>query len=189
MVILQYSVQDVAMRFKSYIANTDILHQHISECIRKSRTYKLSYLEGYYSRQDLINDCWIYCLDSSKGWAQEVTTWYNNRAITCNDSNRRLRQRVKIAVRNFIALKYFKHVRMEKIMSRFALYNIALSNVASIVSTLDQMNLSEKEEILITWKMGILEEEEVMSVLGCCQKTLYNRWDKLKSKIKEAYNK
>ena len=177
------------MAFKSYIANTDILHQHISECIRKSRTYKLSYLEDYYSRQDIINDCWIYCLESDKTWALEVTTWYNNRAITCNDSNRRLRQRVKVAVRNFIALKYFKHVRRENTMKESISENISPFNVQSPFDLFSDMKLSEEERFLVYWKMDLLTDEQVCCFLHCSRMTVYNRWDKLKSKIKKAYNK
>lgn len=183
------------MAFKSYIADKDILYKHISECIRKSRTYKLSYLEDYYSRQDIINDCWIFCLESDRTCVQEVTTWYNNRAITCNDSNRRLRQRVKIAVKEYVLSQYNKHIRKERIMRESMLENISSNNTElsidlfSDMKLISDMKLSKKESLLVYWKMDLLEEEEVMLALGCCQKTLYNRWMKLKSKIKEAYNK
>ena len=177
------------MAFKSYIADKEILYKHISECIRKSRTYKLSYLEDYYSRQDLINDCWIYCLESDKGWATQVRSWYNNRAITCNDSNRRLRQRVKIAVKEYVLSQYNKHLRRERAMKESISENISPFNVQSPFDLFSDMKLTEEERTLVYWKMDLLTDEQACCFLHCSRMTVYNRWDKLKSKIKKAYNK
>ena len=46
-------------------------------------------------------------------------------------------------------------------------------------------NLTEDEKILALWKMDLIEEDDAKSILEVrSSKTLYNRWDKLKAKLK-----
>ena len=174
--------------FQPYSADNKKLHYHIKECIRRSRTKKISYLKDYYDVQDLISDCWIYCLESDKRWAQEVRAWYNNREITCDDSNNRLRQRVKIAVKNYISLKYYKEKRKEKTIMEYAKFSKEEESYVpqiNLKELLRDMNLSVDEWNLIHWKLGIIEQDEALSALRCKSKqTLHNKWDILSTKIK-----
>jgi hypothetical protein len=46
-------------------------------------------------------------------------------------------------------------------------------------------NLTEDERILVLWKMDLIEEDDAKKILEVkSSKTLYNRWDKLKAKLK-----
>lgn len=45
--------------------------------------------------------------------------------------------------------------------------------------------LTEDEKVLALWKMDLIEEDDAKNILEVkSSKTLYNRWDKLKAKLK-----
>ena len=45
--------------------------------------------------------------------------------------------------------------------------------------------LTEDEKVLALWKMDLIEEDDAKKILEVrSSKTLYNRWDKLKAKLK-----
>ena len=49
-------------------------------------------------------------------------------------------------------------------------------------------NLTKEENTLIYWKMDMLDDKDAMEILECSERTLYNRWNKLKEKIIARYN-
>jgi hypothetical protein len=52
-----------------------------------------------------------------------------------------------------------------------------------------QLRITLPERYLLMWTLEMIEEDEVMSLLGVSRATLYNRWAKLKIKLLDSYYK
>lgn len=180
--------------FKPYVANGDSLYRHIREAFKKINDAQTLYIYQYTTQADLISDCWIACTASGKSWATEVRTWYNGRVIDSWESNRRVRQRVKIAIRNFLISEYYKKKRRidaEEEMAKISAFKLSDGLDIGIEKVLRSLSstgdLSNSDSTLIRWKMDLHTDDEAMMALACSRKTLYNRWDKLKERIIKRY--
>ena len=180
-------------RFESYIANHTSLHKHIEEIFNKIRTPRLAYLQLYKDKEDLISDCWIECVASKKLWALEARSWYDGRVVDSWETNRRLRQRAKVSVKNFISIEYKKQKRIdaEEEMAKISAFKLSDGLDIGIEKVLRSLSstgdLSNSDSTLIRWKMDLHTDDEAMMALACSRKTLYNRWDKLKERIIKRY--
>lgn len=176
------------LQYESYIADTSILYIHIKEFFNKYKSLRLSYLLDYHSRDDLITDCWIEIMSSKSNWAIECREWYNEILLENWSMNKRTRQRVSVATKNYISNKYFKQKRENKMKKSIA-ENIDRVAGPKVISVLFAgTNLTKEENTLIYWKMDMLDDKDAMEILECSERTLYNRWNKLKEKIIARYN-
>lgn len=176
------------LQYESYIAESSILYIHLKEFFGKYKSLRLSYLLDYHSSDDMIADCWIEIMSGKSGWAIECREWYNEILVENWAMNKRTRQRVSIAAKNYISNKYFKQKRENK-MKRSIADNIDKATGPKVLSILFAgTNLTKEENTLIYWKMDMLDDKDAMELLDCSERTLYNRWNKLREKIVAKYN-
>ena len=177
------------MDFKSYKADQKVLYKHIEQFFNKVRTPRLLMLLETYDINELINDCWISIFDSEYSiWAIECRKKYNGSIVKTFEENRIVRQRVSVAAKNFISIKYQKEKRLNNMKKEYV--QIEIEEVP--VDWLEMMELKQLQEkakifkdsdIILKWKMDLLSDEEACEKLKCSRMTLFNRWNKIKEHL------
>ena len=162
----------------------DMIFSDISDFIVKSNKTSIKKAAAETSSVELINQIYIEAMTGKTEAAEQVRKYYNgwtgDEAIAkkriqilcwgiCSNLIKITKKRKKIMLDNHEAI----------------VQNTVSRPFISPAHILMGYNLNEDEKILALWKMDLIEEEEAKKILEVrSSKTLYNRWDKLKAKLK-----
>ena len=177
---------------QTWIADRETLYSHIVGKIRNTKSGRMNFLLEYGTKDDMINDCWMDVVSSAHLPDQELMSMYDGRIVTEWLASRMIRQRVSVSVKNWIDREYFKQKTKNKqesiTMKKRYHQHIEWSRLTrrSMADVLSSINISKEENIIMLWKMDLIDDSEAMISLDCSERTLYNRWDKLKDKFREA---
>jgi hypothetical protein len=164
----------------------EMMLPHIAEYVLKDKKWRpLMKIKKMVDTADLIGDIWLRGMTKNTVDARQVREYYDEWEGDEAQARERIKWLVKAHVKNTI----------EKIEDR---KNAELNNVEAIIeNTVSQgshtmsnsflnIPISEDEKVLILWKLDIIDEKETLEALGCSIRTVYNRYEKLKTKLKEA---
>jgi len=177
---------------ETWIADKETLYSHIVGKVKRLKSGRMNYLLDYMTKDDMINDCWMDVVSSTHLPDQELMSMYDGRIVTEWLVSRIIRQRVSVSVKNWIDREYFKQKTINKAesitMKKKYHQHIEWNRLTrrSMVDILSSINISKEENIIILWKMDLIDDVEATISLDCSERTLYNRWDKLKEKFREA---
>jgi hypothetical protein len=183
-------MEDLIMQ--TWIADKETLYSHIVGKVRRLKSGRLNYLLDHMTKDDMINDCWIDIVNSTHLPDKELMSMYDGRIVTEWLASRMIRQRVSVSVKNWIDREYFKQktkMKRESITMKKRYHEsiewdrLTRRNMADVLSSI---NISKEENIIMLWKMDLIDDKDAMIGLDCSERTLYNRWDKLKDKFREA---
>jgi len=177
---------------ETWIANKQTLYFHIAEKFNRWKNGRVSFLLNYMTKEDMIQDCWIEVTSAQHLPDIELMRMYNGCQVTEWDQNEMIRGRVKVSVKNWVDRKYFKQKtknKQESIeMKKKYHQHIEWGKLTrrSFYDVLSSITISKEENVIMLWKMDLIDDAEAMEQLECSERTLYNRWDKLKDKFREA---
>lgn len=189
--------------FRSYITSKQVSYNHILEAISLNRKYVPTLIGRFgYKKESLASDCWIRAWDhESKYFKRLDCILHRDLYFDCQVSNH-LQDRVTRKTTSVLVdwfLKYIlqmkkNRVRLEKdprtIEAVSEMENPDFKYTDETFAILfSQLNITVPERYVLMWTLEMVEEDEVMSLLGVSRATLYNRWAKLKVKLLEAYYK
>lgn len=164
--------------------NPDMIFGDISDLIVKTNRASIAKAKLEIDSVELIHQIYIEAMQGTSEAAEQVREYYDNwtgeEAIAkkriqilcwgiCSNIMKTIKKRKKIMLDNHETI----------------VQNTISKTFISPAHILMGYNLTEDEKILALWKMDLIEEEEAKSILEVrSSKTLYNRWDKLKAKLK-----
>lgn len=189
--------------FRSYITNKDISYNHILEAISFNKKYTPILIGRFgYNKEVLASDCWLRAWDNESKFFERLDCilhreYYSNHQISSHLEDRAARKTTSVLIDWF--LKYTlqmkkNRVRLEKdqrtIEAISEMENPDFKYTDETFSMLfSQLSITVPERYILMWTLEMIEEDEVMSLLGVSRATLYNRWAKLKVKLLETYYK
>jgi len=177
---------------KTWIADKETLYFHIAEKFKRWKNNRSLFLLQYGTKEDMIQDCWMESVTSKYPSQVKLMEMYDGRIVTEWMQNKIIRKRVSVAVEAWVRRayakqktknkqesidmkkKYYQHIEWEKLTRR------------SFYDVLSSITISKEENIIMLWKMDLIDDKDAMEGLECSERTLYNRWDKLKDKFREA---
>jgi hypothetical protein len=189
--------------FRSYAANKEVSYNHILEAVSLNKKY-LPILIGRfgYKKEELASGCWLRAWDHESKFFKRLDCMlhrdlYSNCEVSNHLQDRVTRKTTSVLVDWF--LKYIlqmkrNRVRLEKdqraieAVSEMENPNFKYTD-ETFAMLFSQLNITVPERYLLMWTLEMIEEDEVMSLLGVSRATLYNRWSKLKIRLLEAYYK
>ena len=161
----------------------DMIFGDISDLIINSNKASIVRAALELGKIELIHQIYVEAMEGSSEAALQVREYYNwtgEEAIAkkriqilcwgiCSNIMKTIKKRKKLMLDNH-----------ETIVS-----NTISKPFISPANILLGYNLTEGEKILALWKMDLIEEDDAKKILEVrSSKTLYNRWDKLKAKLK-----
>lgn len=177
---------------QTWTADKETLYSHIVQKITRTKSGRMNYLLEVMTKDDMINDCWIDVVQGIHQPDIELMKMYDGRIVTEWMQGKMIRQRVSVSVKNWIDREYFRQKTKRKVesinMKKKYHQHIEWSKLTrrSFRDVLSSISISKEENIIMLWKMDLIDDTEAMTALECSERTLYNRWDKLKEKFREA---
>tara|TARA_R110000868_G_C10541684_1_gene735011 strand:- start:29 stop:601 length:573 start_codon:yes stop_codon:yes gene_type:complete len=101
-------------------------------------------------------------------------------------SSKAAQKYMNISISNWIKLEYDKqrkHISLNKQMAwEIEEYNMHKPTYI-LFDIIGHIELTAEEKIIVQWKMDLIEDMDAMEQLECSERTLYNRWNKLREKL------
>lgn len=163
--------------------NPDMIFGDISDLIIKTNKASIAKAKLEIDSVELIHQIYIEAMQGTSEAALQVRKYYNwtgEEAIAkkriqilcwgiCSNIMKTIKKRNKLMLNNHETI-------VENTISK---------TFISPAHILLGYNLTEDEKVLALWKMDLIEEDDAKNILEVrSSKTLYNRWDKLKAKLK-----
>ena len=181
---------------KPWVADQLALYFRISSSFQwrianpKSRRYaNLKYLLARDELQDLSFKCFedIIRLSKREGSPHHKCMQLFDGSIKDNiHSSKEAQKWMNICVSNWIKLEYDirkNHIALNKQLAlEMEDWNMT-KNKVTLFDIIGHLELSGEDKILLDWKMDLIEDEDAMKALDCSERTLYNRWNKLREAI------
>jgi len=177
---------------ETWIANKETLYSHMTEKFNRWKNGRMLFLLDYMTKEDMIQDCWMESVTAKYPSQVKLMEMYNGRFVTEWEQNKIVRKRVSVAVEAWVRRAYAKQLTKNKqesiTMKKKYHQHIEWGKLTrrSFYDVLSSVKISKEENVIMLWKMDLIDDAEAMEQLECSERTLYNRWDKLKDKFREA---
>lgn len=93
---------------------------------------------------------------------------------------------MNIAVSNWIKNEYDcrkNHILLNKTIAAELQELNMKGNVYTLFDIIGHLELTVEDKVLLDWKMDFIDDAYAMKALDCSERTLYNRWNKLRERI------
>jgi hypothetical protein len=174
---------------KTWIANKEALYFNIQNKVYKMHTGRMNYLLGHMTKEDMMTDIWIDVTGTDYKECIECMSMYDGRSVTEWEVGRMIRKRASVCVEYWVHRVYKKtktKMRRESDEMKKRYHDTISWDVLtrrSLKDVLSTIDLDADENTILLWKMDLMDDVQAMFALECSERTLYNRWDKLKAKI------
>jgi len=162
----------------------DMIFGDISDLIIKSNKVSIVRAALEVGNIELIHEIYVEAMEGGSKAALQVREYYND----WTGEEAIAKKRIQILCWG-ICSNIMKNIKKRKKLMLDNHETIVQNTISkpfiSPAHILLGYNLTEDEKILALWKMDLIEEDDAKNILEVkSSKTLYNRWDKLKAKLK-----
>lgn len=177
---------------ETWIANKEALYFNIQKKVYKMHTGRMNALLEHMNKDDMVNDIWMDVTGTDYKECIECMSWYDGRSVTEWEQGRMIRKRASVCVEYWVHRTYkkLKTKKKQESIDMKKRYHQSIEwdklTRRSFKDVLSSITISKEENIIMLWKMDLIDDRDAMIGLDCSERTLYNRWDKLKNKFREA---
>lgn len=161
----------------------DMIFSDISDFVNKTKTTSVAEAKEEMDNVELIYQIYLEAMNGTSEAAEQVRKFYN-----WTGEEKLAKKRIKMLCWSYCSnlMKNNKKRRQLMIDNHETIVQNTISKpFISPAHILMGYNLTEDEKIIALWKMDLIEEDDAKKILEVrSSKTLYNRWDKLKAKLK-----
>lgn len=186
---------------KSWIGNELTLLMRINKSFSWRRSNPASKRWGhlqYLLEEDDLSDIAYKCFEDilrlgvkENGPHRKCLEHFDGSVKDTEVKSRAAQRYMNIAISNWIKLEY-DNKKNRKMLNKQIAWEIEEWNMHRVSCTLfdiiGNIQLTEDEKVIIQWKMDLIDDIDAMRELDCSERTLYNRWNKLREKILQRYN-
>jgi hypothetical protein len=162
----------------------DMIFGDISRLVNKANDTSVAEAREEMDNVELIYQIYLEAMNGKSTAAEQVRKFYDN----WTGEEKLAKKRIKMLCWSYCSnfMKNIKNRRQLMIDNHETIVQNTISKpFISPAHILMGYNLTEDEKILALWKMDLIEEDDAKKILEVrSSKTLYNRWDKLKAKLK-----